>query len=592
METLRYVVLVNGLLAVVSAAFYALLRRETFFEANRLVLWLGLMVSLVLPLLELPDWRPQPVRAVMQRTARVIVPRVLPSPPVSQPDVTITFPNGPTYPAFPQQVITSDWSWQQGLLGLYVAVVIMLLIRFGVRLLSLMRLIWQSVHEPYDDFTLLRNDAVTSPFSFFGWVVLNPDHHEPDELEQILRHERVHVRAWHSVDMIGAELVSIIFWFNPAAYLFRQMVHQTVEFSADRAVLAEGIDPKAYQYNLVKVSLSAGWSTINNHFSYFSLRHRVGMMNRQRSSYRAWGRYAMLGALLIGVGMLACRHKREDDQFVMKRINSNAPLTNSTRRLAAELDAPGMPWIRQSALFGKVQNEERTEIINGRRVVIIPFTHYPSILCLRNDRLALKLPDGERAKVFINGQQSESPEKALSALRFEEVADLFVYQKWDDAAGAEKYPESYRIFISTTHKTPVTSPRRSQWAKYLKAAAVSDYPLGKASTFSMNKLLEATFFSNKLTFVKRTKDDHLTLYDDYKTDVDLYINGLPVKPKDIESVHVREVDRLYANERSFEEWVDGTDRKRRFVLYIQTTPKRAKRDSTYYVFSPFYSGDF
>ena len=329
-----------------------------------------------------------------------------------------------------------------------------------------------------------------------------------------------------------------------------------------------------------------------NQFSHSSLRHRIAMMDRRRSGHRAWGRYAIVGALLIGIGTLACRHKREDDQFVMNRINANVPLTNSTRRLAAELDAHGMPWFRQSALLSKERNEQRTEIINGRRIVIIPFTHYPDILCLRNDRLTLKLPNGERVKMFVNGQQAESPEKALSALRFDEVADLFVYQKWDDAADADKYPESYRIFISTTHKTPVISPRRSQWARYLEATAISDYPLGKASTFSMNKLLEATFFSNKLTFVKRTKDDYLMLYDDYKTDIDLYINGLPAKPKDIESVHVREVDRLYANERSFEEWTDGPGRKSRFVLYIQTAPKRAKRDSTYYVFSPFYSGDF
>ena len=34
METLRYVVLVNGLLAALSVAYYVLLRRETFFGAN------------------------------------------------------------------------------------------------------------------------------------------------------------------------------------------------------------------------------------------------------------------------------------------------------------------------------------------------------------------------------------------------------------------------------------------------------------------------------------------------------------------------------------------------------------------------------
>ena len=294
METLRYVVLVNGLLAVVSIAFYVLLRRETFFGANRLALWLGLTASFVLPLLELPDWRPQPVKVAMQRTARVIVPKVLPSQLTPQPDVTITFPNGRTYPAFRDRVVRSGWSWQQGVLGLYVAVLLFLLVRFMLRLRSLMRLIRQSVQEPYEGFTLVTNASVTSPFSFFGWVVLNPDHHAPDELEQILRHERVHVRERHSFDMIAAELVSIIFWFNPAASLFRQLVHQTLEFSADRAVLAEGIDPTSYQYHLVKVSLSAGQSAITNHFSRSALKSRIVMLNKPNSAPTTWLKYPVL----------------------------------------------------------------------------------------------------------------------------------------------------------------------------------------------------------------------------------------------------------------------------------------------------------
>ncbi len=45
METLRYLVLANGLLVVVSVAYYVLLRRETFFGANRLALWLGLTAA-------------------------------------------------------------------------------------------------------------------------------------------------------------------------------------------------------------------------------------------------------------------------------------------------------------------------------------------------------------------------------------------------------------------------------------------------------------------------------------------------------------------------------------------------------------------
>lgn len=293
MEILRYVVLVNGLLAVVGLAYYVLLRRETFFGANRLALWLGVTGAFILPLLELPDWRPQPIRTAMQRTAQVIVPKVLPNT-APQPEVTITFPNGQTIPAFQKAQMAEAWSWQYGLIGVYMLGVLLLLIRFGYQLLSLRKLIRQSVHEPYDDFILVRNEFVTSPFSFFRWVVLNPDQHTPNELEQILRHERVHVRDRHSLDMLGAELVCIVFWFNPAAYLFRHLLHQTLEFSADRAVLNEGVDAKLYQYNLLRVSLSEGQSVITNHFSKPQLKSRIEMLNRPTSPKKAWLKYLIL----------------------------------------------------------------------------------------------------------------------------------------------------------------------------------------------------------------------------------------------------------------------------------------------------------
>lgn len=291
METLRYVVLANGLLAVVGIAYYVLLRNETFFAANRLALWLSITGALVLPLLELPDWRPQHVRSMMQRTAQVIVPKVLPKPANSQPDVTITFPNRKTYQAFRTQTKRISWSWQTSAVAIYITGVVLLLIRFCSQLISLRKLIRQSVHEPYDSFTLVKNEVIKSPFSFFRWVVVNINQHTPNELEQILRHERVHVREWHSFDMIGAELVSIFFWFNPAAYLLRHLLHQTLEFMADRAVLAEGVDAKAYQYNLLKVSLLSGQSAITNHFIKSQLKSRIVMLNRQASPKISWLKY-------------------------------------------------------------------------------------------------------------------------------------------------------------------------------------------------------------------------------------------------------------------------------------------------------------
>lgn len=309
MEMLRYVLLANSLLAIVSLAYYVLLRRETFFNANRIALWLGLVASLTLPLIELPDWRPQPVRTVMQQTAQVIVPKVIPAPFAPHPEVTITYPNGRTYRAFTKQPVRFTWSWPMVLIAVYAAVVLIFLIRFGLQLVSLFRLIRRSAQEQYVDFIVVRNETIISPFSFFNWVVLNPVQHTPDELEQILRHERVHVRAWHSLDMLGAELVCILLWFNPAAYLFRYLLQQMLEFQADRAVLAEGVDARAYQYNLLKVSLSSEPPSLTNSFNKSFLKPRIAMINRSKSESTTWLKYPVLVLAMLTVATLFARPK-------------------------------------------------------------------------------------------------------------------------------------------------------------------------------------------------------------------------------------------------------------------------------------------
>ncbi|SFD14719.1 hypothetical protein [Spirosoma endophyticum] len=229
----------------------------------------------------------------------------------------------------------------------------------------------------------------------------------------------------------------------------------------------------------------------------------------------------------------ACRHKQSDHPEIATFSVSAFASINATRALAAELDKPEMPWFRASA-FLKEQNQVDTVRFQNRIIIRSnsATAHYPKILCLRNNHLGLKLPDGQQAKLFINGEKE--PVQSLSALTFNEVNDLLVYQKWEDLAEASAYPESHRVFVSTTHKTPAKNPVRTRWEQYLRANAVSDHPLGQTSTFSMNKLLEATFFQNKLAFIERTKEDYLKLYDEYSTDIDLYINGLPVDAKSIE----------------------------------------------------------
>lgn len=574
METLRYVLLSNGLLAVVGISYFILLRRETFFGANRVALWLGVLAALTMPLLKLPDWRPQPVRNVMQRTAAVIVPNILPAPQFIRPEITITFPNKRTYHAFhaavPQRFV---WSWQSGLILVYLTGVILLLIRLAIQLLSLRSVIRNATQEAYDDFILANTSQVRTPFSFFNWVVLNRNLFGPEVLDQILRHERVHVRERHSFDSLGAELLCIVFWINPAVYLLRSLVRQMIEFSTDSAVLSEGVDAYKYQYSLIALSQSAHYPSFVSSFSGPTLRQRITMINRPRSNSMMWSKYTIWGLLVVMMA-LGCRHNY--DTYNESQSPNSLPATNASRSLVNTLNNQHI-W-RTDMLLAHDQFSTKALSID------------PIVLQLKDNRFVV--PDDYKyaMDVYINSKPASI--SILEKLSPDFVEELFVLHQWDDADKIGPNLKPYQVIVQISPKAIPFDQKRENFFTLLEAAAVTQHPRGETYSFTMNQLLEATFFHNKNALVERTKNEHLKVYDDFQNSVDIFINGIPATADAVETIHVREVARVHTKERPYTDWFHSSTNNSRFELHIQTDPERAKRDSSYYVFSPFYSGDF
>src|SRR5690606_37225831 len=111
-----------------------------------------------------------------------------------------------------------------------------------------------------------------NPFSFFRNIYINPQLHSPQEQRSILEHEQVHVKEWHTADILTGELNRIFYWFNPGAWLMMTAIRQNLEFLTDRRVLRGGMDPKIYQYSLVKASEIPYASSLANNFSFSHLK--------------------------------------------------------------------------------------------------------------------------------------------------------------------------------------------------------------------------------------------------------------------------------------------------------------------------------
>ncbi len=121
------------------------------------------------------------------------------------------------------------------------------------------------------------------PFSFGNAIFLNKDLHTESELREVISHEFVHVKQKHNIDILWAEFLCLVNWYNPFAWLIKKAIRQNLEFIADDKVLETGIAKTQYQYLLLKVVGNNQFS-IAPKFNFSSLKKRIAMMNKIKTA--------------------------------------------------------------------------------------------------------------------------------------------------------------------------------------------------------------------------------------------------------------------------------------------------------------------
>lgn len=156
----------------------------------------------------------------------------------------------------------------------------------------------------------------SGPFSFFGWIFLNPATVKEDELDEILTHEMAHIKQRHSVDVLFAEMVSICCWMNPFAWLLKREVRLNLEFLADKRVVEAGFATKSYQYHLLGLAYSHKYGLSNN-FNFSHLKKRIIMMNKKKSNGTGRIKYALFmvpAFALLVAGNTSCSQGASEKQ--------------------------------------------------------------------------------------------------------------------------------------------------------------------------------------------------------------------------------------------------------------------------------------
>jgi hypothetical protein len=274
METLiTYFLKVNGLLISFYLVYFLFLKKETFFNWSRWYFLLGIILSLVVPLL----------------TYTKII-WVAPTPMPELPDF-IPFQQTET-PVIIEESI--DWNTIGFLF--YGLVILILVGKMLVELTKLLVFLVKNKKTKVGSYFLIEQTS-GQPFSFFNYVVFQKKNYTETEIAAILQHEAVHVKQKHSIDVLFSQLFCCVFWVNPVCWWYKKAMQQNLEYIADAQTVAQ-TDSFIYQNLIVKATCSGSQLALTNPFYQSLIKKRILMINTTPSRKRSLWKYAVVLPLL------------------------------------------------------------------------------------------------------------------------------------------------------------------------------------------------------------------------------------------------------------------------------------------------------
>ncbi|WP_163716773.1 M56 family metallopeptidase [Mangrovibacterium lignilyticum] len=141
------------------------------------------------------------------------------------------------------------------------------------------------------------SDHDVHPFSFFNRIIIPREVVESRHLPVILRHEQIHVKEQHTIDVFLAELLFLFQWFNPFAWLLKDAIRNNLEYLTDDLIIREA-DRQNYQLAMVAMADKDGVAPFLTALNGSQLKNRILMMKKKTENKKQILRKLLLLPLL------------------------------------------------------------------------------------------------------------------------------------------------------------------------------------------------------------------------------------------------------------------------------------------------------
>ena len=223
-------------------------------------------------------------------------------------------------------------------------------------------------------------------------------------LELIVRHEKIHVKEKHTLDILFTEILFLLQWFNPFAWLLKDAVKNNLEYKTDHEI-AKNTDAQTYQLAMVSLADKQGVAPFLTALNGSQLKNRIVMMKKKTEN-----KYALVKQLvvlpLLAILVMGLSNKEVKTEMLPSSANESVQPVYTGKEYSIIKDD-------QFNVGGKVTNEAK-EPISGVSIIVKGQTtgtisdedgNYQIKLDNENETLVFIMPGYLKREVNVEGRE-------------------------------------------------------------------------------------------------------------------------------------------------------------------------------------------
>ena len=290
---------------VVFYLFYiCILSRHNSFIQNRIYLLGSLLLSFIIPILEIPTSQKSVEIPIIYNTTQTLSEVVV----------------------YAEKASPLLNPYTTSLLAIYLLGFLIMGVKLTYKWVSIRQLLFDKDRrlKYYKGAWVIDTNGQLPTFSYMEYIFFDNSvpMNEADK-NRILDHELAHSKQGHTYDLLLVEFLKVLFWFNPLIYMYSQKLEEVHEYLADDKAIQDG-DVTTYSQLLARMALRNFSIGFARHFSKIKTLKRIKMMQLPKKKYTAWRLGLSVPLIAFMITVFSCERVTEMDQMI--EVDNNATL--------------------------------------------------------------------------------------------------------------------------------------------------------------------------------------------------------------------------------------------------------------------------